>query len=58
MRLKELRQELGSSTNLCAVYSALSPPTPKHCHAFSGILKLVIYLGKSQGWFDFTNTEA
>lgn len=58
MRLKELRQELGSSTNLSAFYSALSPPTPKHSHAFSGILKLVIYLGKSQGWFDFPNTEA
>lgn len=58
MKLKEPRQELGSSANLSAVYSALSPPTPKHSHAFSGILKLVIYLGKSQGWFDFPNMDA
>lgn len=52
MKLKEPRQELGSSTNLSAFPSTLPPSILKHIYAFSGILKLITYLGKSQVWFD------
>lgn len=48
MRLKEL----SSSPNLRAFYSSLSPSALEPSYAFSSIQKLVIYLGKSQVWFD------
>lgn len=44
MRPKELRQGLNFS-------SALPPSILKYIYASSGILKLVIYVGKSQVWF-------